>query len=354
MGTISFPTWLGGYQDSTNNNYAYARLDAAGEKVALILQVPASGSIAKIGFITGTVTTGQTAKASIQTVDAATGAPTGNDYGGSAAGTVVVANADDTKWILVTLATPATAVRGDVVALVVEWDSTAGDMYVATTALYINSVMPYSTSYVTGAWVRAATYYQAMIIPVYNVSGTDTCYYIPCVYPATFGGGVRYCSSTVYVGNKFTPPANCQLTGVYIRGPSTAVDTTVALIDTDGSTVLASQTIDKDYVGTANSEAHVLFATPQVLQANGAYRIVVYTASATTCLIYGSVLASATVAKATYPLGNYLDGTYGAPGSWTAEAHIIYTVYPIVDGWGSGYAGGAHVLTPQTSPVVIY
>jgi hypothetical protein len=52
-------------------------IDATGEKYAAIIQIPKTGTISKIGFRTGTVTTSQTLRGGIETVDAATGAPTG-------------------------------------------------------------------------------------------------------------------------------------------------------------------------------------------------------------------------------------------------------------------------------------
>ena len=77
-------------------------LDASGEKAASIFRVPKTGNIRTLRFRLGTVTTGQTLKAGLYTVDTS-GDPTTTAYGGMAVGTVAVADGDDNTEKVVTL-----------------------------------------------------------------------------------------------------------------------------------------------------------------------------------------------------------------------------------------------------------
>ena len=56
-------------------------LNAASEEAAGVLYAPKTGTISKIGFLTGTVTTGDTVDARMETVSAANGDPTGTLLG---------------------------------------------------------------------------------------------------------------------------------------------------------------------------------------------------------------------------------------------------------------------------------
>jgi hypothetical protein len=126
-------------------------IDASGEKVAFIFPVPKSGDIRKVSFRLGLVTTGQTLKASLQDVDLTTGDPDGSI---DQSGTVAVANNDDNTWKTVTFGADRTVTRGDLLACVLEFDSTVGNL-----AIEVNSLNPYANVYVdhfTAAWVKQA------------------------------------------------------------------------------------------------------------------------------------------------------------------------------------------------------
>lgn len=70
-------------------------LDATAEKCAHIQQIVRAGNIATVSFYNAAILTGDTIKASIQTVDTATGFPTGTIWatatGNKAFGTVAAA-----------------------------------------------------------------------------------------------------------------------------------------------------------------------------------------------------------------------------------------------------------------------
>lgn len=101
---------------------SFITIDAAGEMAASIFRVPANGDITKVGIYVGFVSTSKPLRLSLQTVDATTGLPTGTAYKGS--GIAVQASLTTNTFYILTLATQATsAVYGDLVAIVAEWDS---------------------------------------------------------------------------------------------------------------------------------------------------------------------------------------------------------------------------------------
>jgi hypothetical protein len=127
-------------------------MDAAGEMIAFIVLAPKAGNIHKIHFNTGTVTTGETLKCSLQNVDMATGDPDGTP---DQSGTIVVANADDNVWLNVTLGADRTVAKGEIFAVVFEWNGSAANLNLRTggAGLYSNI---YADHY-TGSWAKSAT-----------------------------------------------------------------------------------------------------------------------------------------------------------------------------------------------------
>src|SRR4030067_2825700 len=156
LGYTYFPTlWPGLTSNITNQINIYV-LDASGEKATTVFQIEESGNITNLGFRTATVTTGDTLKVGLYTLDAS-GDPTATAYKGMVAGTQVVASADDNTYFNVTLGTQATSVvKGDIVALVIEYNSyVAGSMVItglgSTSTVF--SGFPYGDLY-TASWVK--------------------------------------------------------------------------------------------------------------------------------------------------------------------------------------------------------
>ena len=100
-------------------------LDATGERCGCVLFIKQAGDIAKVIFYNAAITTGDTIKASIQTVGAS-GVPSGTVWptatGNKAYGTVAISTGD-TGWHTVTFTEVAPVVAGDIIAVVFEWNS---------------------------------------------------------------------------------------------------------------------------------------------------------------------------------------------------------------------------------------
>jgi len=243
-------------------------IDASGEKAAAILTVPENGSITHVGIRVHAVTTPQTLRVSLQTFDAATGDPTGTLYGGSTAGTQA-APAALTSY-RVALGTPATAVKGNRVAVVVEFDATVGNVTLASVTQLTIFSYPYLDLF-TGSWTKAAGW--------------------PCVY-LDYGGTVYDCGTAPYSGitqttinsgstpdeyaAKIVVPFPCRVVGFKSLGTpaTTSADCDYVLYDS-GSTAIASRSFSAKCVPVVSGTRVVsdFFDAPVNLAAGATVRL---------------------------------------------------------------------------------
>lgn len=329
----------------TNLAYASALLDASGEIASFVLQIPTTGNITKIGFATGTVTTGDTMKVGIYAVSATTGDPdTATAYGGMVAGTVVIADTDDNTWKLCTLGTQCSATAGDLVAVVIEFNSyVAGNLNITRNAIAtLGNHIPYSNNFQGGAWGKSSGW------PNVTLEYGGTYYSIPGVIPSSAISARAYNTGAANDegGNLITPPFKCRASGIWYYGGLVG-GATVKLYDTDGTTVMASKALDKDQqTATTNGLHQALFATPQTLSAGGAYRITILAAGASSEVLYDFTVDSA-AAMGAWPGGTSIvyttqDGGGGWSQTDTRRALIGLLIDQLDDGAGTG--GGINIM----------
>lgn len=221
-------------------------IDAAGEKVGFVIEVPKTGIIAKIGFMTNTVVTAQTLRVSLQTVGATDGNPTGTLYGGSTAGTQ--ASPASNTFYLVTLGTGASATIGDVISAVIEFDATVGNLYI--NGLYTHQgsgfgvQFPYTRSFTTVWGIEGNS------IPVLAIEYSDGTYeYVGGAYPlaATFNTAFNSGSTPDERALKMNLPFACRAIGFWWYGITDLGDCDIVLYQ--GTTALETRTLDKDFKG---------------------------------------------------------------------------------------------------------
>jgi hypothetical protein len=238
------------------NNYASMLLDAATEKAAFIIRVPKDGTLDSVGFLLGTVTQAPTngLKISFQDVSLANGDPDGSvdQYA------VVTAGLVSNAWIDVGATgymgstgtgsgTKRTILQGDYLAVVIEYQSfNAGD------SLNIRNFAPklwwagnaYSDLY-TGTWAKANA-------PVLSLKYDDGSYaFMPNVVPYSTASYSAINTGTTpdEIALKFKLPYSAKINGLWFYG-TLAAGSSVDLIlyAADGSTVLASASLDGDVV----------------------------------------------------------------------------------------------------------
>ena len=235
----------------------------------MIFDIPKTGTITKLGFLNGAGgnVTG-TVEASLQTVSGSI--PSGTNYGGSLPGTVT--NPTENTAYEVTLATPASATKGNRVALKLRLSAlTSGILRVQ----YVNQVPNNQLPYVVNSFDVKSSVRPAMWV-VYD---DGTVGVIPGTFPLVATTTLAVSSSTTpdEVGNYFTSPVKLRAIGVAamfqsLNGPTSA--DAMKLYNAAG-TVLATVTFDVGTVALsgASGYAHVLFSSPIDIEADTVYRL---------------------------------------------------------------------------------
>lgn len=248
------------------------QINASGEKVGFVFTVPKSGTIDTLSFHVAAAASSQTLKVGLYTVDAS-GDPTATAYGGMVAGTQASPAAN--TWYDVNLSTSATATKGDTVAMVIEFDSTAGDVIIMGIQATVMR-LPYSKLYTT-SWATSSA------VPNFGLIYSDTTRpliagVLPCsnIVQQFYNSG----SSPYKTGLKFRLPFACTVSGVWMYQRSGTETFSIKLIDSDGSTVLTTISTDNAYNG-GNGFRVFEFPANQSLSVNTYYRIIVEATSVT-------------------------------------------------------------------------
>lgn len=318
-------------------------IDASGEKAAFIVQIPKTGTISKVGFRTGTVTTSETLNVGIYTVDGS-GDPTTTAYGSMTVGTQT-SPASNTNY-LVTLGAAATATQGDVVAIVIEFASTIGSLNIAH-ASTVTQVFPYADLY-TGSWAKTAT------VPVCSFEYNDGSYAVvqgvlpPCsITNSTYNTGSTPDEYALY----FKVLGPCTVSGAQIYGGSSAngADFDVILYDSDGTTVLKSKSMDGDTRAgtTSTNPATVLFSSGQNLTANTFYYLALKPTTANNVRLLRLTSLPSAASMDSLPGGqNFYESTRADAGSWTNSTTSRPLIMPIITAIDNGSStGGASAAT---------
>jgi hypothetical protein len=295
-------------------------LDNTDDRVAFIFRVPKTGNITKVGFHVITAATPQTIRVSLCTVDATTGDPNTALYGGSAAGTQASPAAN--TFYEVTLGTAASATIGDTIAVVLQFDTTAGDVGIRpglTSVLGRAGVaFPYMDAYVT-AWTKGAAN-GVNCIPMCTIGYDDGTYPYNGMTPgaSTVPAAVTFNNTSTpdEVGNRFTVPFLCRVSGFWAIADFDG-DADLVLYDS-ASTALATVSVDKDIeaVATAAYQTYLPFA-PVTLRPNVVYRAVVKPTSATNLIIYRLTTQSAAMMDQMSGGQAWYETSRTDAGSWT-------------------------------------
>lgn len=265
-------------------------IDASGEKAACIIRVPKTGTLGKIQFRLSTVTSAQNLKISFQDVSLSTGYPDGTIDQYRVVSSGITSNASIKTGLITSdgtdTGTKRSVTKGDFVAVVFEFDNTVGNLSFSSASNSNNTTnaFPYIALF-TSSWAGGSGL--PTIALIYDDDTTD---YMPRTFPlsnctntAAFGNS----TSITELGLKFTSPVPLRISGAMLCG-NFASDTDVVLYDSDGTTVLATASHDKDLKKSATTNGlAILFSTSVSLSANVAYRLVAKPTTATTItLIY--------------------------------------------------------------------
>lgn len=253
-----------------------ASYDLAGvnDRCEVLLQVPKTGSISKIGFGTATVTTGCTLRIAIEAPNLTTGRSNQTLWGSNTSASQVIADADDNRWFEVSLTSAANVTAGDLIS--VSFSVLAGTPNALQLNTYADNSNWYSSALINYNGATWASYNAGAILTlIYNVGGTDTTYQIPGCLPTITISTSTYNTGTSYEanGNEFSLPFSCRANGAWIVSDLDG-DSIIELINSS-NTVIASISVDADrpLANTGILPYVVYFTTPIELTANTTYRL---------------------------------------------------------------------------------
>ena len=293
-------------------------LNAASEKAAFIFDIGKTGSIDKIHFRTATVTTGGDVDVRLETVDGATGFPTGTLYGANTNGALTIADANDNTAFAVSLTTDASVTEGDLVAIVIVNSPTiVGNFQIAALGATNawGSEFPYCALEDAAVWAVAT----GTPVPVCTLEYSDGSFEpIPGAFWATALANTAFNtgSGSISRGNKFQVPFPVRVNSFWVWADLDG-DATMKLYDENGTTVLLSKTMDKDVRGgTGYGRLSRRFPGTTDLKPNTYYRLVLEATSATSVTL-PEFTVGANAQMDAHDLGQLCHLAHGASGSWT-------------------------------------
>jgi len=221
-------------------------IDASGEKVAIIFRATEPCRISGVRFTLSSVTTGQTLRISLQNVGT-DGNPDGTI---DQSGTVSVADTDDFTPKSVVFDTPRHVNRGDLVACVIEFDSTVGNLAIQTgnvTSFVRHAAWAYIRHFFSAAW-NSNSGYPWLSLDLDGGGTTKATGLMPAGQNTTGSISLSSAGSPDEAGNRFVLPFACVVSGVWISATSlqaAAATLELRLYDL-ANNVLASVSVDRD------------------------------------------------------------------------------------------------------------
>lgn len=264
-----------------------ATLTASTHKGAFIFRVPKTGTTKAVGFRLGTVTTPQDLRISFQDVSATTGDPDGTEDQ-----TVVIASGSLVASGWNTTGTITRSVtRGDLLAIVIQADSGTPNLQISCPQYGNGDVteFPYAEAFTT-AW--GSRFGRAGSLSLQY----DDNSYEPIegfVYPYSDLAAISYntTSTSDEYGLKFQLPFGCKVNGGWMSSDIDG-DGDIILYDSDGTSVLATTSIDKDQDANGG-RFYFGFVTEITLTANTYYRLVLKPTTTTNLALRYFEVASA-------------------------------------------------------------
>lgn len=333
------PSW-----GHANTNHGI--LDGTTTKVAVHFRAMRAGTIKKVLFRTGTVTTAQSLTAGLQDVDPSTGNPDGTF---DASGTVA-SPAANTYYELDFGGSGKSVSRNDLVAFVLEWTSTTGSLQYERCGNQINYWSPLMTY--AGSWTK--TYGSATVWCCVEYDDGVMDFIGFQVKPASITS-ITISSSTTpdEVGVRFVPSFNWLVQAFHAQMTNIGgTDPRFKLYDANNAE-LFSLTMDKDTsIGGAGngglSSVRVLAASME-LRAGSVYRLVASPSDTASFRVYYNAnvynLAHATLLAGYCDSAQYTSRVDG--GSWTEDPTRLPSMgmifEPLGDVFGRGIRTGGRM-----------
>lgn len=266
---IRYPNW--GNAESSFWDRTGLYVDAAGEYFCGILPAPKSGDISKVHFFTGFNGADGDIDVRIETVDAATGFPTGTLWDTNTE--VTVSWADDYELIIATLTAAATVTQGDPIAVKLRANSSSvptGDIATADNEIWPG--FPYCI-FNTGSPTR--NYRSPSIWLEYSDGSVPNLGWQRRLNLAESVADVNNTIDYRY-GIRFQMPFDAVISGAWMVADFGSGANTLELYNPNGVDVVKTLSIDPDDVQSINNSqpTYHLFPTDFNAKARTWYRLV--------------------------------------------------------------------------------
>lgn len=324
---------------------AVFQINAAGEAVAMIRRAEATNTIRRVGFYVSAFSTEGDIDVRLETVDPANGEPTGTLLDASSHHTALTISSTGWKWADFGGGNGAPVTIGDTFAVVFQDNaSSAPDITIRYSAseLVKNSAFPYSALNIASSWSKfAARSAHALAL---DTSG-DATGIIPGVqrFPYTSLATTDFNNSSDpdEQGIIFQFPFACRVVGGWMAGDLDG-DCEMVLYDTNGTSVLATVSHDKDITGQTSltQMTHTfMFPSAHVLTKDSNYRLTMKPTTATDIDIHQFTVDSAGILDS-WDGGSVIHKTSKKDAGWTEAPTIRPFMGLIIDQLDDGVGGG--------------
>jgi len=346
------PLIPGGYAISTSlGSDVTFTFNGAGDKMAVVFQAPSTTPPDQVKFRCQAYTSTGTIDATLETVDATTGFPSGTPVTNSGTGSVSVASTG-TKTCTGLAGTASLTAGTQYAVVLTATGGFAGNFNVLrTTGINGGIGSPYSlTKDSAGAWTKAYTTNAGFAFGLMTSGGVSI--NVPGLAGAYTAAYTAWTDATNpdERGNRFSFPGPVTCYGAEVHMslgsvPADAQSGVLSLYSTHTGTPsqIASFTIDGDMQDTGPVR-FLRFSTPVDLAANTVYALVLKATAAGNLTVIQHTYASAA------ELGCYLDDNFysttrnNSSGAFTDGNTTVYAVYPIVSKIDDGASAGGGLI----------
>lgn len=319
-------------------------IDASAEKIGHLITIPKTGTLAKVGFMFAAVTKGGSTdlKVSFQDVDLTDGDPDGTaDQFRVIPNGDIVANTWVTSGLITSDGTDGGTKRsvtlGDYLFVVVEYNTfNGGDSIALQHPRVQDRLYPHGDNYVdlfTASWEKQNDRIGAIALEYDDGSFA----FIPSQLPIT-AFTKDFFGETTEAGMRFKFPFPFKLDGFWV-GAEPDENVIYRLYDSDGSTVLASATLDKDVRMFTSVMPFAMRFAEQTLLKDTFYRLVGDSQLGGNNGILNCLVDSAAILDQ-MDGGQDLHWTQGTPGSWTETLTRRPFMGIIISALDDGVGGG--------------
>jgi len=336
---IYYPAWPG--RALAAPSLIGLTIDAAGEKVGAVVQATATATIRKVGFRVHTVTSSGDVNVRLETVDAATGLPTGTLLHASADVTVTISS---TGWKTADFGSGngGAVTRGSTIFAVVIQDDAASAPNIQISYYDDETLVafPYVVSYIS-SWGKVTT--GSPNIALEFADGTYMVLPTSGVLESSITTAVFSNASTPdHRGLRFKNPFNCRVAGAWIWTDFDG-NADIELYDSDGTTVLQTASIDDDVRNFTDGRVYpIWFDGSEELTIDTFYRVVV-APTTTTSVRYYEIGIDSTAIMDSRQGGQNFHATSKKDAGWTDDTTAVPTIGLIIDQLDDGAGGGGGV-----------